>query len=419
MPKSNRRFVAMIMGILIVLIAGILLTVYITTTVQTQKENKEMLQVFADSYDESGFPQKNKRPDFAEEGELPSKAEIEEEDLPEISDLSHLYEISTFYAVAFDTDGNVLEYFNESSSPFTDEELVEYASNLLKEGKTYYRGKSVTALITEGEDYYLVTMMDTAATDSTITHLVINMLIYGAVSVVVLFFLSFWLAKWVMRPAEMGYERQKQFISDAGHELKTPISAIGANIEVLKKEVGDNRWLENIAYENDRMFTLVCQLLDLAKLESQKTKMQELDFSSLCEAQLLPFEASAYEKGVEFSYEIEDGITVLGNEESLKKMLDVLVENGISHCDAAGEVQIKLQKKNGKVLFFVSNTGTAIPETERSRMFERFYKSDNSRTEDKGHYGLGLAIAKAAVDEMGASIHIECKEEKVFFILEI
>ena len=419
MPKSNKRFVAMIMSVMVLLIGGILLIVYITTSVQTKKENKEMLQVFADSYDENGFPNQMNFEVPEELDEAPDFAEAPAEAPAEPSAESHLYEISTFFAVAFDTDGNVKEYFNDSSSPFSDEELVEYASNLLDQKDTFYQGKSVVALITYGEDYILVSMMDTAATDSTITHLVVNMIIYGIVAVVVVFFLSFFLAKWVMRPAEMGYEKQKQFISDAGHELKTPISAIGANIEVLKKEIGENRWLDNISYENDRMLTLVCQLLDLAKIESKTSEVYEVNLSLLCEEVLLPFEAFAYERNVEFSYDVGENIFVRGNEDSLKKMLDVLIENGISHSITPGEVRLSLEKKNDKVLLSVSNSGAPLSETEINHMFDRFYKSDASRCEDKGHYGLGLAIAKAAADEMGANIRIECFDEKVYFKVEI
>ena len=404
MPKTNRRFVAMIMGVIILLIAGILLIVYITTNSQTKKETKEMLQVFANAYDINGFPK-------GIDGPLGAP--------PATPGMSHLYEVSTFYAVSFDSDGNVKEYFNDNPTTFSDSDLVEYAKSLLDQGDTYYRGENVTALITYGDDYTLVTMMDTAVTDSTITHLVINMLVYGAVAIVLVFILSFGLAKWVMRPAEKGYERQKQFISDAGHELKTPISAIGANIAVLKKDIGDNRWLDNISYENDRMFSLVCQMLDLARIESQKTEMTEVNFSSLCEAEVLPFEAAAYEQNVDFTYMIESEIVVMGNENFLKKLVGVLIENGISHCKIPGKVRVELKKKNSKTIFFVSNTGDFIPESERAHMFERFYKSDESRAEDKGHYGLGLSIAKAIVDEMGAKIHIECKDGLVSFIVEI
>ncbi|MCR4674871.1 MAG: HAMP domain-containing histidine kinase [Lachnospiraceae bacterium] len=417
MPKSNRRFVAMIMSVLILLIGGILLIIYLTTTIQTEKENKEMLQVFADSYEQSGFPmQIGPPPDLEdlEDGELPELPDPP----PDFSTTSHLYEISTFYAVAFDTDGNVKEYFNDSSSPFSDEELVEFATKLLNDDTAFHQGKNVTSLVTYGDDYILVTMMDTAAYDSTISYLVKNMLIFGAVSIVVLFFLSFALAKWVMKPAEVGYEKQKQFISDAGHELKTPISAISANLEVLKRESEPNRWLENISYENDRMYSLVCQLLDLAKIESATIVMSEVDLSSVCEAVILPFEASAYERGVEFSYEIPEDIFVHGNSDLLQKLITVLTDNAVSHCLTPGMVRISLVEKMGKKKLVISNTGDAISEENKKHLFERFYKVDESRVEENGHYGLGLSIAKAAADEMGAVIRVECADGLVSFIVE-
>ncbi|MCR5546798.1 MAG: HAMP domain-containing histidine kinase [Lachnospiraceae bacterium] len=435
MPKSNKRFVAMIMSVMILLIGGILLIVYFTTSVQTKKENKEMLQVFADSYEKNGFPDViDNLPDLAD-GEAPPDLS-DTDGKPDLSDpppgfivnkeegsemetsYSHLYEISTFYAVVFDLDGNMKEYFNESSSPFSNEELVKYASDLLDNNDTFHQGKSVTSLVTYGEDYILVTMMDTAATDNAISHLVTNMIIFGAISIVVIFILSFYLAKWVMRPAEVGYEKQKQFISDAGHELKTPISTISANLEVLKREIGQNRWLENISYENERMFTLVCQLLDLAKLESATLELSDVDLSLLCEAVILPFEASAYERGVKFSYHIEKNIHIRGNGVALEKLVSVLTDNAVSHCLTPGEVFIELSQKSGKGRLKVSNTGSPLSEENQKHLFERFYKFDESRVEEKGHYGLGLSIAKAAADEMGAEIYVECQEDKVSFIVD-
>lgn len=160
------------------------------------------------------------------------------------------------------------------------------------------------------------------------------------------------LSGWVVKPMEKGYEKQKEFISDAGHELKTPISTIAANLELLKRETGENRWLDNIAYENERM------------------------------SAILPFEAKAFEKGILLEYEIQEKLIAKGEKHQLEKLVSILVDNAISHGiaeDGANIVKIAANGEKGEVHFIVSNRGKPISREERERLFDRFYREDKAR----------------------------------------
>ncbi len=403
--KSRLRLILIMMLFLIAIMFSTLAIIYGTTKVQTTKENKEMLQIFADSYDTNGFPE---------------ASQMNHRDKAEASDITpsttfHNFQVSTFYAVAFDLNGNAIDILNDAPSGFSDEALISYAKNLLDSESDYGEGKTVTYLITRGDDYILVTMMDTVLIDLTISYLIKNMIVFGLISILILTILTIILSGWVMKPIETVYEKQKQFISDAGHELKTPISTISANAELLSRDIANNPWLDNIKYENERMSTIVHQLLDLARLENIKPVMHEINLSELALANIMPFEATAFERGLELDYSIEENIIKTCDSQNIEKLVSILTDNAISHCSAGGNILISLSEDNGKVLLSASNTGEKIPDNEREMIFERFYKSDQSRTENNGHYGLGLSIAKAIVTEHGGKIWVDSSNGNVVF----
>ena len=165
-----------------------------------------------------------------------------------------------------------------------------------------------------------------------------------------------------MRPLEVSYQKQKQFISDAGHELKTPVSIVGANAELLSREIGNNQWLANIQYENERMGLLVSQLLELARTENVVPKMEHIDFSYLVNGETLPFESIAFEKGIVLHSNITGGISVVGSGDQLKQLVSILLDNAIRHSSGGNEVCLNLTRKQGAAILSVVNKGEEIPK---------------------------------------------------------
>nr|MCR5784540.1 hypothetical protein [Eubacterium sp.] len=298
--NSRNRFAAIIVINFIIILGATLFIIYFTTYSKMIEEDKQMLSTFASFYDLNGLPDNNST------NGLPS--DLEDEKLPEGIDTSvssqSRFQTSTFYAVVFDTDLNVIESMNDNPVQYTDDDLISMANTYLSGNKSFGLAQNLAYMITKGDDYILVTMMDTTAVSSAIASLFKYMIIFGAIAIVVLLLTSTLLASWVMQPLKKGYEKQKRFVSDAGHELKTPISTIKANTELLQREIGENKWLKNIIYENGRMNEIVHQLLDLAKLEQTRPIMTEVDLSRLCMACTLPFEAAAFESEILFSYDI-------------------------------------------------------------------------------------------------------------------
>lgn len=260
-----------------------------------------------------------------------------------------------------------------------------------------------------------VLFMDNTVSYSNLKTLLRTMLITAAISLCAVLVIAILLARLIIRPLEENDERQRQFVSDAGHELKTPVAVIDANAELLSREIGQNEWLANIRYENGRMGNLIRELLDLSRAESGKAATERLDLSRLVTGEALPFESVAFECGRELNCEVEDSIFVTGNQTQLRQLTAILLDNAIRHAEGPGPVLLTLTASRKRAQLSVENPAPEIPEDVRKHLFERFYRADSARTGDDGHYGLGLAIARSICEAHGGSISVDCREGKVIF----
>lgn len=233
-------------------------------------------------------------------------------------------------------------------------------------------------------------------------------------SLVFVYIFSYFLSKWAIRPVQNAFENQKRFISDASHELKTPLTVISANADVLESEIGENRWLNNIKSQSGIMSQLVYDLLDLAKLDEIKDDMimAEFDLSSAVLGKALEFECTAFENHKRFEQNIKENVMYTGNEEAIRHLITILIDNAIKHSDVNGIVRVTLTTNGNKKIFQVYNTGNGIRDEEKKRIFDRFYRSDESRSKETGGYGLGLSIAKSIVDSHKGSISVDGEENK-------
>ena len=227
---------------------------------------------------------------------------------------------------------------------------------------------------------------------------------------VIIVALSALISGWLTRPVRQAFEQQRQFVSDASHELKTPLTVISANAQRLHKEIGANRWLGYILEENDRMGRLLEELLILARMENSSvgTEHTEFDLSRALTGVLLPYESEAFENGIHFYMEIEEECRVTGQEEHLKQAAVILVDNAIHHTSKEGSVWVRLFEKKDRVILEVANTGEEIPKEERKKIFQRFYQSDKAFGRKENRHGLGLAIADAIVRRHRGKINVEC-----------
>ena len=340
-----------------------------------------------------------------------------ENELPEND--ARVYRLSTFYSVALAADDVVLAVDNDESGDglYSDDDLEELAEDVLEKGKTGGVIDNLRYLVREKEGYTLVAFIDNTIMNDNTETLMRSTLIFGSVFVLLFFIPATVIARRIVKPLEENYQKQKQFISDAGHELKTPVAVVSANAELLERDIGANPWLDNIRHENARMGSLVGQLLDLARTEQVAAKKERVDFSRVVTGEALPFESVAYEKGLTLRADVAENVTVRGDSGQLQQVTSILLDNAMRHAEGP-RVDLSLKAERNSAVLRVTNDGEAIPEETRKAIFERFYRGDSSRR-DSGHYGLGLAIAKAIAEGHGGSVSVDCGGGKVTFRFEI
>lgn len=193
-----------------------------------------------------------------------------------------------------------------------------------------------------------------------------------------------------------------------------------ANADALENEPNEKKWLENIKSESERMNYLISELLNLAKLENESEieKNKQENLSKIIERATLTFESVAYENNIKYEYNIKKDILFSCNDNQIKQLVAILVDNAIKHSDENGEVKVNLLKEKGKIILQVTNKGKEIPRELREKIFERFYRVNESRNRNENRYGLGLAIAKNIVQNYNGKIFVSCENGYTTFTVK-
>lgn len=269
-------------------------------------------------------------------------------------------------------------------------------------------------------DGTLVAFADTSAELAATGELVKNSLLVGAATLLVFFGASLLLARWAVKPVETAWMQQKQFVGDASHELKTPLTVILGNADmILSHPEGDQRrWAENIKAESERMKRLTEELLSLARTEDpERVPVREhTDLSYLVTDCVLSFEPAVFESGRELHYEVAEGLSAVGDPAALTQLVGILLENAIKYSTPGGTVAVRLEPSGRWARLSVANTGEPIPPEDLTRIFERFTRGDPSRHGDGGH-GLGLSIARSVVEAHKGKIWAESREGLNTFVV--
>lgn len=310
----------------------------------------------------------------------------------------------------------------QSEDTQNDKILNEYALKIAKKNtEKGIIGKYVYKVRRINPNTIKITLIENEDAISHIKIIFILAIIISIASLIVIYELAKKLSKMIVKPVEETFEKQKQFISDASHELKTPLAVIEANADVLENEIGTNKWINYIQNEADSMNNLINELLLLAKIENidNVKEYKQLNLSKEVEIILSMFESMAYEKQVNITSNIDQNIMMNGNKEDIEHIVSTLTDNAIKHTKAKKEVQIILKKEKNDIIFEVKNMGEKIPEEEREKIFERFYRIDKSRNREEKRYGLGLAIAKSTIEKYKGKIEVFYKDNFTVFKVTI
>ncbi|MBS6681315.1 MAG: HAMP domain-containing histidine kinase [Roseburia sp.] len=297
----------------------------------------------------------------------------------------------------------------------TDEELLRYAKKYsLTWKKTHQTYKYI--YIYKLRKKQLMLISSAPALQATIPAIVLCIfLLFGGL--ILFTFSSRIISRWLTQPIEDMISSEKKFISNASHELKTPLAVIRANTQLLQKEISaDNKHLEYIHQETERMIVLVNKMLTLVRLDTAQNQAQPKRFrvdEALYDI-IYPMESVAYEKKIRMTVDIQEEMYIDGIEDQIQNLLSILLNNAISYTPEYGEIVIRAYIQAKKFYLKVSNSGDPIPEEIRDRLFERFFRADEAR-EDNGHYGLGLSIASSIAANHGGRIRVDYEDHKNVF----
>ena len=269
--------------------------------------------------------------------------------------------------------------------------------------------------------YVRIVFADMSMETETLRKMVKSQLMIAFVALLPLLGVSILLSRWAVAPVEKAWKQQRQFLSDASHELKTPLTVILSNAELLEASELDERprrWTENIRAESGRMKTLVEEMLTLARADNAPpaSVYGEVSLSEIALDCALSFEPVAFEAGKPLLYEIAPELKVSGDAEKLRRLVSILLDNALKYGADGGAVSLTLERLDRQAKLTVSNPGTPIPPETLSHIFERFYRGDASRGESSG-FGLGLSIADAVVREHKAVIRAESDEMSTRFLV--
>ena len=297
----------------------------------------------------------------------------------------------------------------ENSDTSNDQTIEEYAIKAYEKnnesgiiGKYIYktreiRPNTISVMLMENEEAILHAR-----------RIIIISITASILALIIIYIIAKKVSKFIVKPVEETFEKQKQFISDASHELKTPLAVIEANADVLENEIGNNKWMGYIQNEIESMNKLINELLLLAKIENIDNLKDYKPFNVSKETEIIisMFESMAYEKNVKINSNIQEDIILNGHKEDIEHILSTLIDNAIKHTEPKKDILIELSKEKNEIIIQVKNMGEPIPEAEREKIFERFYRIDKSRNRNEKRYGLGLAIAKATVSKYNGRIEV-------------
>ncbi|WP_461205605.1 sensor histidine kinase [Clostridium sp. DL1XJH146] len=304
------------------------------------------------------------------------------------------------------SEGEISEViFNDEKMPMAD---IDEIVNKIINNKDFvgtiegyrYRVKKI-------EYGYIVVFADTVVQEGMLEKLLSLSIGIGFLSVGVLFILITILSRYITKPVEVAFQKQKRFISDSSHELKTPLSIISANLDMLEIEKGKSNRTSAMSEGIKRMSNLIQDLLLLARTEQKNYTFLSFNLSNIMESTILPLEVIAYEQGNRIETTIEENIMFKGYEEGLRKMIGALMENAIKYSKKDSIIKASLHTKGDIKIIEMFNEGIGVTKEQKDKIFDKFYRADASRNGETGGHGIGLSIVKNIVDMHKGKIHVE------------
>lgn len=326
-----------------------------------------------------------------------------------------------YFIIRYDTDGGIESADTGSIYSVTDEEAEEYGRQVIAGGRQSGIIGNFMYYLKENEEGKTAAFVDVSSQISSILSVIVISLIIAAIAWILMFVFVSALSRRAIAPIAENIVRQKQFVTNAGHELKTPLAIIMANTEALELFNGETKWTRNIKSQTRRLNNLMQNLLTLSKMDEADLNlpMQDFDLGALIGEAAAPFEEPAREKGLTLSVQTPE-ITVKANRDSMGQLIGILMDNAVKYTPEGGGISVTAYAEGNSVILREENTVNPDDcEQNPERLFDRFYRRDEARTQKKGGYGIGLSAARAIAAANGAQISAAYKEQNIVFTVKI
>lgn len=328
---------------------------------------------------------------------------------------------SRSFLVVLDKYGSEVSVDMRDTVSTSDSRALSYARKIYKSGKTRGFIHGYRYLSTKGSDETQTTIIfvDCSGSLANFRAFLLISILVSLSGLLMVFILIFFFSRRIIRPVEESYKKQKRFITDAGHELKTPLAIIDADASVLEMETGKNEWISDLKKQTKRMADLTNDFLYLARMDEGSAKLVMMDFplSDIVTETSQSFRSRALLSSKTFEIHAEPMINFFGDEKAIRQLMGILLDNAIKYSNDGGTIRVSLSRKNHKIILSVYNTADHIDKNELPRIFDRFYRSDASRNSESGGYGIGLSMALAIVKAHKGKIEALSADEKSITII--
>lgn len=380
----RRKFISISMISIFIVFSCIFISLMVFTKIQTNRSVDMLVDTI--SSNDGVFPKFD-----------PSKQRMPVQ-MPYSEVITEETQFSTrFFSVWLDDQKQIVNTNMDSVSTITEQDVEDYTDKVLKRGKERGWIGDYRYRIMDTENGTTVVFVNGNTYNNTSNRLLFTALLVLLGSASLILILTVVVSKRAVRPVAESYEKQRQFITDANHELKTPLTLILSNLDIVESELGKNEWLDDIRSEGERMGLLINQLVTLSRMDESTDSVmrEEFNLSSAVADTVSEFESLAEERGHTLTSSISPSVYYYGDESLIRRLTAILLDNAIKYCDAGGNIQLTLICRRHPVLT-VENTYQDVDKLELNRLFDRFYRADKART-FSGSFGIGLSIAQSIV----------------------
>ena len=392
--KLRKKFMLVMMASIFVVMLLVLGTLNVTNILHTNERADDILSVLAENG--GNFPQEA----------LPEDRPVPVNGKPGQAVTAETPYETRFFKVIANEQRQVIQIDTSRIQSVDSEEGREYAESILSSNKEKgYVDDFRYRVVEQDDDSFLLLFMDSQRELQTVRLFLWNSFLIGSVSLILIFLLVFYFSKKIVRPAQQSMDKQKQFVTDAGHEIKTPLAIISANNEVQEMLNGQSEWTESTEKQIQRLNGLMENMLQLAQMEepSYQQKIETINLSQVLQEICEPYVMIGKQKKVAVALDIQSDVFVRADALSMNKLCSILMDNANKYVQDLGTIHVQLSADRHKAKLRISNTTKEMPRNF-NQLFDRFYREDQSRKQTADSYGIGLSMASAIVEKNNGQI---------------